>query len=236
MCQHVLGDLSRRDQVLGAGLQRATQASVGAGGDGLSLRLTKPARDEPPRDLVRRQLPEPELRAARPDRREQHVGPRGDQHEHGRRGRLLERLQQCVLRLRHQRVSFVDYDDAPAALEGAIARPLDRLADLFDFDRSVVAGLEHQGIRVDAARDPRAGRADAAGIYSGCRTLGAWVLGCWGAWVLLGPAAQIHEEQLSACARRGGHALADAGGSGQARRQRLVSNRSRKETHDADGR
>ncbi len=38
-------------------------------------------------------------RAPRPDRRQQPIGLRGDEHEHRRRRRLLERLQQGVLRV-----------------------------------------------------------------------------------------------------------------------------------------
>ena len=78
------------------------------------------------RDVARRQPSEPQPLAARPHRRQQLVRPRRHEHEHRRRGRLLERLEQRVLRFGHHRVRFVDDDDAPAALERPVRRPLDR--------------------------------------------------------------------------------------------------------------
>ena len=55
-------------------------------------------------------------------------------------------------------------DDPAAAFERPVGRPLDRLAHLIDLDRSGVAGLDQQHVRVDAARDPLARGADAARI------------------------------------------------------------------------
>ena len=73
------------------------------------------------RDVRRRQPPEPQALAPRPHRRQQHVGPRRHQHE-GRRGRrLLERLQQRVLRFDQHSIRIVHDDDAPAAFEGTIS-------------------------------------------------------------------------------------------------------------------
>ena len=80
--------------------ERLADAAVGRRRDRARLALAVPARDQRGRDLVGRERPEPQPRAARPHRRQQHVGPRRDQHEDRRRRRLLERLQQRVLRRR----------------------------------------------------------------------------------------------------------------------------------------
>jgi transcriptional regulator with GAF, ATPase, and Fis domain len=89
---------------------------------------------------------------------------RGEQNEDRRRWRLLERFQQRVLRRIHQRIGLVDDHDAPLAFERTIHRAIDDVADLLDLDRSVLARLDDQDIRVDASRDADAGGACAARI------------------------------------------------------------------------
>ena len=64
--------------------------------------------------LVGREAAEPQLRAPRPHRRQQQVGTVRHEQEDRGRGRLLEGLEQRILRLDHQPVGVVDDDDAAA--------------------------------------------------------------------------------------------------------------------------
>ena len=107
---------------------------------------------------------EPHPLAARSHRRQQQVGPRGDQHERRRRGRLFQRLQQRVLRRGLHRIGLVHDHDAPAAFERPVGAALDRRARLIDFDRAGVARLDHQHVGMHAARDAPAGRAVSARV------------------------------------------------------------------------
>src|SRR5205814_2347091 len=113
---------------------------------------------------------EAQLRTPRSNRRQQHVGPRGDEDEHRRRRRLLERLQQRVLRLHDERVCFVDDDDAAPSLERPVVGALDDVADLIDLDRAAVARLDDNDVRMHAARDTAARGALAARIELRTRT------------------------------------------------------------------
>ena len=106
--------------------ERLAEAAVGRRRDGARLGFAAAARHQHRGDVVGRQRPEPQLRTARPHRRQQHVGTRRHQDEHRRRRRLLERLQQRVLRRRHQRVRLVDDHDAAAPFERPVAGAIDR--------------------------------------------------------------------------------------------------------------
>ena len=78
------------------------------------------------------------------------------QQEHRRGGRLLQGLEQGVLRLGHEPVGVVDDHDPAAPLERTEGGLLDHPADRVDLDRPGVAGLDHDDVGVDAPRDPPA--------------------------------------------------------------------------------
>ena len=162
--QNLPGHVACLHEVVGAGFERAAQAAVRRRGHGACGRLGLAACDQRAGDLVRRQRTEVEARAARTDRRQEHVRARGHEDEDGHRGRLFERFQQGVLGGWNERVGFVDDDHAPPALERAIRRAVDGLAHLFDLDRAGVAGLENEDVGVDAAGDARARGAGAARV------------------------------------------------------------------------
>jgi len=122
------------------------------------------ARYERGGDIVRAELPEPKLRAPGSHRRKEHVGTRGHEDQDGRGWRLLEGLEQRVLRGRYQRVRLVNDDDPATSFKWAIGHAIDDLSDLFDLDRSGVAGLDEENIGENTAANTQAGRADAAGV------------------------------------------------------------------------
>ena len=64
-----------------------------------------------------------------------------------RRRRLLERLQQRVLRFDQQRVGLVDDHDPAPAFERTVGGALDRVADLIDLDRAGLARLDQRARR-----------------------------------------------------------------------------------------
>jgi hypothetical protein len=156
--------LARLHEVVGAGFERTAKAPIRRRGDRAGSRLGLAARDQRKSDLVRRQRTEVEARAARTDRRQKRVRACGYEDEYRHRGRFFERLQQRVLRRRHERVGLVDDDDAAPALEGAIRGTIDDLTDLFDLDRAGVAGLENENVGMDAAGNAGAAAHVPAGI------------------------------------------------------------------------
>ena len=94
--------------------------------------------------------------ATRSHGRQQHVRAGRHEDECRCRRRLLERLQQRILRLGVQRVRVVHDHDAAPALERPICRALDRFAHLIDLDDARIAWLENQDVGVHASRDPLA--------------------------------------------------------------------------------
>ena len=117
---------------------------------------------------IRIRLYRTDLRKREPDqprahRRQEHVRMRCEKDEHRGRRRLLECLQQRVLRMRHQRIRTGHDYDATTPFERTIRRPIDDLAHLFDLDRPGIARRDHEHVRMHAARNPRArGTAPAA--------------------------------------------------------------------------
>ena len=81
LLQHALREIARLHELAGAGLQRLAQAAVRDRRHGTRFFFAVAARHQGGRDVVGRQRPEPQLRTARHDRRQQHVGPRGHQDE-----------------------------------------------------------------------------------------------------------------------------------------------------------
>ena len=76
--------------------------------------------------------------------------------EHRGRRRLLECLEQRILRLGHQPVGVVDDDDAAAPLERTVRGLLDHPAHRVDLDRPGVAGRDREHVGMHPARDPPA--------------------------------------------------------------------------------
>ena len=155
-------------------------------------------------------------------RRQQRIRNRRDQHEHRRRRRLLERLQQRILRCRHQCVCLVDDHHASSSFEGTVIGAVDDIADLLDLDRTHIARLDHDDVGVHTALDAAAGRALAARVSGELGSAGHF-----------SPAEAGHYIQLRLEAvhrfgnRHSGATLADARGSGQQqrRRQRVTGDR-----------
>ena len=158
------------------------------------------------------------------------------------RRRLLQRLQQRVLRSGSQRVGAVDDDDAALALERAVRGAVDDIADLLDLDRpagSVVARLENENVRMDAAGDARARGAGATCVerqrvlrFRPCRVPAFRVPGSSRLRV---PSSCVRLEAIERLRDgRRGQALADAGrpGEDQARRQRVARDRARQQLDD----
>ncbi len=114
--------------------------------------------------LGRRQASKAKPLAAGADRGKQQLGGRGDEHERGRVRRLLERLQQRVLRVRNDPLRIVDDDDAAPSFEWTVGGALDRVADLLDLDGAGLTWLDEQHVGVNATRDPPAGGARSAGV------------------------------------------------------------------------
>src|SRR6266487_776158 len=103
----------------------------------------------------------PSLEGERPADR---VRPRGEENEDRQRRGLFERFQQRILRRGHQRVRFVEHDDATAPFEWPIRRTLDHVANLIDLDRPGITGFDDNDVGVDATLDSGARRTDAAGV------------------------------------------------------------------------
>ena len=112
--------------------------------------------DQDLRHIRRSQPPKTQPLASGSDRRQQRIGGIGDEDERGRVRRLLERLEDGVLRVDTHLLRLVDDDDAAAAFEGTVSRALDRLADLLDLDGAGLAGFDAEDVRVDAADDAAA--------------------------------------------------------------------------------
>ena len=144
-------------------------------------------------DVGDRKRAEAELLATREDRRQQRRRLHGDEDQRAVAARLLERLEQRVLRLRREQMRVVDDADLRAAGERAEAELALEIADLLD--RDVALALErpgdraHVGMRAGGDRAARVARA--AGLER------------------LRLAVQSERE------RAGDHALADAGGAGE---------------------
>ena len=116
------------------------------------------------RHLGSRQRSEPQTRAPGTDRREQCVRCGRDQEEHGRRGRLLESLEQCALGSGCHRIGVIDDYHPAAPFEGTIRGAIDDVTYLLDLDRSGIARFDDDDIRVRAATDPPTLGAGAAGV------------------------------------------------------------------------
>ena len=147
-------------------------------------------------------------------------GRDGHQHEHRRRRRLFERLEQRVLRRGDERVGLVDDHDAAASFERPVRGAIDDVAHLIDLDRrrcrparrTRTSGCTPRAMRVHAAQTPQASSSELGTSECGSR-------------------------QLSACATASAvEALADAGrpGENQARRQRAAGDRSRQQIDQTD--
>ena len=101
-------------------------------------------------DLLGRQTAEPQLGTPGTNRRQQEMRPTRDEQEYrGRRG-FLERLEQCVLRLRHQPIGIVDDDDAPPTLERPKRHLVDSGPHRVDLDRPGLAWLDDDDVYVHA--------------------------------------------------------------------------------------
>ena len=88
---------------------------------------------------------------------------RGEQEEHGLPVRLLQRLEEGVLRGLVHLLSLVQDHGAPPALVGLFRKAVDEVADLLDGqDRLVRAHLDV--VRVRAGEHARAGAAGQAGL------------------------------------------------------------------------
>ena len=158
--------IPRIDRFVGSPFERPPEAAVGSRSRGMRVggrHLMLPHQHL--RDLRGGQRSEPQPLTARSHRREEQVGTRRDENEDGCRRRLFERLEERVLRLRHERVRIIHDNDPSSSFERAISRSIDRIANLIDLDGSVVAGREVHDIRMHAARDPAARAALAAGVH-----------------------------------------------------------------------
>jgi hypothetical protein len=98
MLEDQLGHLARLDQLPRARLERVAKAAVGGGGDRARLAVGVPARDQRRGDLFSRQRTEAQLRAARSHRRQQYLRSGCNEDEDRGWRRLVERLQQRMLR------------------------------------------------------------------------------------------------------------------------------------------
>ncbi len=143
-------------------------AARSAGERSRGSRVDARAFDEHAADLLGRQQPEPQPPAARLDSRAQGVGHGRDQDQDRGGRRLLERLQERVLRLIGELVGGIDDVHAPAPFEGAVVHRLEHArAQRLDLDRGLVAAVEDGHVGVLAAGDALAGRAGAARVAGG---------------------------------------------------------------------
>ena len=117
---------------------------------------------QPVRDLGLAERGERDRRAPARDRRQARRHVLGGEDEHGRRRRLLERLQQRR-RAPHREVHVVDDEDLAHALDGPSQRPRRHLADLVDGDRRArcartleMSGCTPRSARAAAVADPAA--------------------------------------------------------------------------------
>ena len=115
-------------------------------------------------NLSRAQPAEPQPRAPRPHRRRQRVGSGRHEHEHRAGRRLLQALEQRVLRVGAHRVRVVDDDHPAATLEGPIGRLRDDITNLFDLDGAALLRQDEQHVAEGPALNAPAHRALAAPI------------------------------------------------------------------------
>jgi hypothetical protein len=101
--------------------------------------------------------------AARADGGQQGLGRAGHQQDVGRGSRLLEALEQRVLRLLRHGVRVVDHERARATLEGAGRDLAHQGADLLDLDGRGL-GLDDEHVGMQPALHAAAGHALAASV------------------------------------------------------------------------
>ena len=143
-----------------------TDRRLGIEGDLTLMGQTHPIALENGCDIGCRQPRKPQHRTPRSHGRQEGVRPRGDQHEHRRRGRLFQRFEQRVLSGGLHRLGLVDDRDAAPAFKRPVDRVLDDVAHLLHFDRSSVARDDQVDIRVNPANNPSACRAGSTRIDS----------------------------------------------------------------------
>ncbi len=116
-------------------------------------------------DLRGRHRRESQHAASRTDRGRQQVRARRHEHEDVARRRLLERLEQRVLRVDAEFIRVVDDDHPRAALEGPVADLANQLPRLGDDDLALVVGsLDEEHVRVEPPADAAAGCARSARV------------------------------------------------------------------------
>ena len=124
---------------------------------------------EQPHQVVGRQPAECQPHRAGAHGAEQRVRRGRGEDEHRGVRRLLERLEQGVLRALGEGVGVAHGDHPPLALERAEAAARQRLADHVDLDGAGIVGRQGDHVDVDAATDAIARPAHTAGVAVGGR-------------------------------------------------------------------